>query len=47
LWGVVCLAEELRECVEEVRSVSDGRLIGEGDAEGIVPSPSITKAETG
>lgn len=33
--------------MEELRSVNEGRLIGEGEAEGMVSSPSITRSRRG
>jgi hypothetical protein len=36
---VVCLLEEDKDWVEELRSLSEGLFIGEGDAEGMVLSP--------
>lgn len=33
---MTCFPDEDKECVEEARSVSDGRFMGEGDEEGIV-----------
>ncbi len=36
---MACLPEEDKDWVDEVRSFSEGRFIGDGDAEGIVPDP--------
>lgn len=33
---VCCLPDEDKECVEDARSVSDGRFMGEGEEEGMV-----------